>query len=203
MSTLPRRAALAAPAALAIVPALPAAAARQDARLLALLAEAKRADADYAACCDDEAGDAPLAAAFARWEAAAYAVADAPADGLAGVAVKSRFLLVALANGAAVADHAIAQSLAADPARLIPEAAPPSALPPAEAAPPAPLPASVVEGQAEGDRLRALGLHRPHGFTGGDVDLIAWLARRVAADMGEAVAARVLALAGAPLALAD
>jgi hypothetical protein len=122
MSTLSRRAALAAPAALALAPAPPAAAAHPDARLLALQAEAKRADADYAAACEAESGDAELAAAFARWEAVARVIADIPADGLAGVAVKARFLLVALANGAANVDHAIADSLAADLARLAPGA---------------------------------------------------------------------------------
>ncbi|QYU69714.1 DMT family transporter [Leptolyngbya sp. 15MV] len=61
-------------------------------------------------------------AAWGRWEVAAYEAAALPADGMAGLAVKAAAVVRAVREGPADAEKAIAESLAADIARLIPEA---------------------------------------------------------------------------------
>jgi hypothetical protein len=51
-----------------------------------------------------------------------------------------------------------------------------------------------IAARAERERLAALGLSRRAGLTVSDYQLVAWLLRRISAEMGEDAAARVLAL---------
>lgn len=52
--------------------------------------------------------------------------------------------------------------------------------------------------RADGEALAAVGLHRQGGLTVGDVQIIAWLLRRIAAEMGDGVAERVRELSTVP-----
>ncbi|MEO3472516.1 hypothetical protein AAFN86_11660 [Roseomonas sp. CAU 1739] len=100
-----------------------------DARLLALLADSRAAEDahDVAARADDDAG---VAAALARLEAVLGAMANTPAAGWVGVAVKAARLCRSLRDGGdqfdgfgdsvTVDDVPVAESLAADLARLAP-----------------------------------------------------------------------------------
>lgn len=99
-----------------------------DAPLIALAAEARAADADYAEICrvtDDVrdygpggAADAALTEAFGRWERAVAAMAAIPAAGPVGIAVKAGFVVTALRAGPTEVERAIADSLATDLARF-------------------------------------------------------------------------------------
>lgn len=205
------------PAALAAAPAGGAAAAdaAADAEVFRLAAEVERIEAAYCASFEPPARTREEERARDAEQRRLADLREDAAEQLAALTPRTLPGIVALARAAhALADKDRAGELVArDDNELLAlavvehvaalggplPAAHPARLPPAEdePVPPPPLPASVVEGQAEGDRLRALGLHRPHGFTVGDVQLVGWLVRRVAADMGEATAARVLALSGA------
>lgn len=96
-----------------------------DARLLALLAQAREAEADYAAAIgrEDDAGEA---AAEARVEDALADMADTPAETWQGIAAKAARICRSLRDGGTTgasmlyADAPVAASLAADLARLAP-----------------------------------------------------------------------------------
>ncbi|MGK7867715.1 hypothetical protein [Falsiroseomonas sp. E2-1-a20] len=103
-----------------------------DAQLMALLAETRHAEARHARAC--LAGDVGAGEAAREDLAAALAVmADAPADGLAGIAAKAARLCASLRRGGTAMDEGgygtridytdapVATSLAADLARLVPE----------------------------------------------------------------------------------
>ena len=101
-----------------------------DGRLLALLADSREAEAahDAAARADD---DEAIAAALARLGQVLGAMADTPARGWTGIAVKAARLCRSMRDGGtepgafgdtiADDDVPIAESLAADLARLAPE----------------------------------------------------------------------------------
>lgn len=129
----PRRGLLGALAALPVLGTAGAAAAGPgaDAPLLVLLADIRAADEAYAAAVranvDDVEDDPAQQAAHAAWEAAIARMAATPAATMLGVAAKATRLCESLHDGGghsiAFAEVALAESLAADLARLVPEVA--------------------------------------------------------------------------------
>lgn len=98
-----------------------------DTRLLALLAEAREAEAEILAACRaagdvDELENVPTE----RLDVALQAMADTPAASLIGIAAKAARLCRSLGDSGfasiSCADKPVAESLAADLARLAPEA---------------------------------------------------------------------------------
>jgi hypothetical protein len=92
-----------------------------DAPLLALAAELRAADGAHCAAAiaaesapDGDPLHAAVEAAWKRWEALAERIAETPAEGGPGMAVKARLVLRALNDGPANVDHLVAESLARD-----------------------------------------------------------------------------------------
>lgn len=217
-----RRGLLAGAAALvAGAPALAAAQSRApvldaDARLLAALAEL-RAASDHLielealdGAPEEGAAETDLDRAALRLRRAHETVADIPARTMAGLGAKAAAAIrvmesyIPVTLGSTVEDEAddhewLSWRLAHDVLRHTgAEPWPPrpqGTAPDHDQRPAAFVPPMVAEWEAEGAKLAAEGLERRHGLTHGDMEAIAWLVRRVRADLGDDIAARVAALA--------
>jgi len=199
MSAINRRAARAASAATV---STAAAAPNLDAALIRMFEEqqaaweengrALRAE-DAAKGAEKKRASAAVSASWDRWEEIASEIASTPALGFVGIAVKMRMVMNGMRNGFARMEEQIAESLFEDAHRLagIPILPPPPEQPDDPAIEPWQPPAWMLAGNAEGARLTALGLPREGGFTMGDITFLTWLLARVAAEMGEDVAAKV------------
>jgi hypothetical protein len=102
-----------------------------DTRLLALAAQLREAEAAHCSAAiardavaldkardehhpDAQAATVTVALAWRRWESIAREIAETPSNGAAGLAVKARMVLRALADGPANVDYLVADSLALD-----------------------------------------------------------------------------------------
>ncbi|MCR0980626.1 hypothetical protein [Roseomonas populi] len=102
-----------------------------DARLLALKAALARADQWHELCALDAGRDftssvaqavaeAAQESALDAWEAVLFQMAETPAAGMVGVAVKAEQVALAVCAGSSAGEKALAESLRADLARLVP-----------------------------------------------------------------------------------